>query len=99
YRLPRHVIPTRYDLRLEPDLTGATFTGQVTITITVTQTTQIILLNAVDLVLQSAVAEGANQRQFKALIELEPKTQRAGLSFQEPIQPGEWQLHLSFHGK
>ena len=24
YRLPRHVIPTRYDLRLEPDLADAT---------------------------------------------------------------------------
>ncbi|MBX3330448.1 MAG: M1 family metallopeptidase [Nitrospira sp.] len=99
YRLPRHVIPTRYDLRLEPDLTNATFTGQVTITITVKQTTQTILLNAVDLVLQSAEAEDANQRQFKTLIELDHKTQRAGLSFEEPIQPGEWRLHLSFHGK
>lgn len=98
YRLPRHVIPTRYDLRLEPDLATATFTGQMTITITVKQTTQTVLLNAVDLVLQSAVAEGASDRQFKARIELEPKTQRAQLSFQDPIQPGEWQLQLSFHG-
>jgi puromycin-sensitive aminopeptidase len=99
YRLPRHVIPTRYDLWLEPDLMGATFTGQVTITITVKQTTQTILLNALDLELQSAVAEAANQRPFEAHIELEPKTQRAGLSFREPLQPGEWRLHLSFHGK
>jgi puromycin-sensitive aminopeptidase len=99
YRLPRHVIPTRYDLRLEPDLADATFTGQVTITIMVIQTTQTILLNAVDLVLQSATAEDTNQRKFNALIELEQKTQRAGLSFQEPMQPGEWRLHLSFHGK
>lgn len=99
YRLPRHVIPTRYDLRLEPDLAGATFIGQVTIAITVKQTTHTILLNAVDLALQSAMAEDANGRQFKARIELEHKTQRAGLSFQEPIQPGEWRLHLSFHGK
>ncbi|MGC4097702.1 MAG: M1 family metallopeptidase [Nitrospira sp.] len=99
YRLPRHVIPTRYDLRLEPDLNGATFTGQVTIAITVKQTTQTILLNAVDLVIQSAMVEGENQRQFKAHIELEPQTQRVGLSFQEPIQPGDWRLHLSFHGK
>ena len=99
YRLPRHVIPTRYDLQLEPDLAGATFTGQVAITITVKQTIRTILLNAADLVLQSAMSEDANQRQFKALIELEQKTQRAMLSFQKPIQPGEWRLHVSFHGQ
>jgi puromycin-sensitive aminopeptidase len=99
YRLPRHVIPMRYDLRLEPDLTTATFVGRVTITMTVKQATKTILLNAVDLVIQSAVVEDLNGRQFEARIELEPKTQRAGLSFREPIQPGEWRLHLSFHGK
>jgi puromycin-sensitive aminopeptidase len=99
YRLPRHVIPTRYDLRLEPDLTAASFTGQATITITVKETTHVILLNALDLVLQSAEAVGTEQRPFKARIELEGTTQRARLSFQEPIRPGEWRLHLSFHGK
>ncbi|MBS0184591.1 MAG: M1 family metallopeptidase [Nitrospira sp.] len=99
YRLPRHVIPTRYDLQLEPDLTAATFTGKVTIAITVKQTTQTILLNAVDLVLQSALAEDSNQRQFKARIELDQEAQRVRLSFQEPIQSGEWRLHLSFRGE
>ncbi len=99
YRLPRHVIPTRYDLRLEPDLRGATFTGQVTITIMVEQVTKTILLNAVDLVLQSAVVEGANKREVEACIELDQQSQRATLSLQEPIQPGEWRLCLSFHGK
>lgn len=99
YRLPRHVVPTRYDLWLEPDLADAVFAGRVTITITVEQAAQTILLNAADLVLQSAVVEGSSQRRSKALIELEHKTQRAALSFQEPIPPGEWLLHLSFHGK
>ncbi len=99
YRLPRHVIPTRYDLRLEPDLDGATFIGRVTIAITVKQPTHTILLNAADLALQSAMAEDANRRQFKARIESEQKTQRVEFSFQEPLQPGEWRLHLSFHGK
>ncbi|MFY4729900.1 hypothetical protein, partial [Nitrospira sp. BLG_2] len=89
YRLPRHVIPTRYDLRLEPDLDGATFIGRVTIAITVKQPTHTILLNAADLALQSAMAEDANRRQFKARIESEQKTQRVEFSFQEPLRPGE----------
>ena len=99
YRLPRHIVPTRYDLRLEPDLASATFTGQETIALTVMQTTQTILLNAVELVIESAMAEDRQGRTLNASIELEPHTQRAAFSFREPIQPGEWRLHLSFYGK
>src|SRR5882762_6722211 len=35
YRLPRHVVPIRYELRLEPDLPASSFSGQETITLTV----------------------------------------------------------------
>src|SRR5262245_51740742 len=35
YRLPTSVAPIRYDLRLEPDLVAATFTGEESITVTV----------------------------------------------------------------
>lgn len=99
YRLPRHVIPTRYDLRLEPDLTTATFAGHVAIAVTVLQVTQTILLNAVDLALESASVQRPDGQLLKASIELEPKTQRARLSFQETIDPGEWKVILSFEGK
>ncbi len=36
YRLPPSVVPTRYDLRLEPDLVACTFTGEETLNLTVT---------------------------------------------------------------
>ncbi|UVT15838.1 MAG: M1 family metallopeptidase [Nitrospira sp.] len=99
YRLPRHVLPARYDLRLEPDLTTGIFQGQATVAVSVSQTTQTILLNAVDLVITSAVVEGSNGRRFEASIELEPSTQRVRLSCKQPVTPGEWRLSLSFHGK
>ena len=99
YRLPRHVFPTRYDLRLEPDLNTATFTGRATITLTVKQATQTILLNAADLTIASGVVEGSTGQRLTAVIELEDSMQRGRLLFPESIPPGEWQLHLSFQGK
>jgi NADH:ubiquinone oxidoreductase subunit 6 (subunit J) len=45
HRLPRHVVPSRYDLRLEPDLDAATFTGEETITVeVVTPTAEVLML-------------------------------------------------------
>lgn len=98
YRLPRHVIPTRYDLRLEPDLTAATFTGRVTITLTVAQETQTILLNATDLLITSNGIEGQQGRTIDATVELEPSLQRAHILCRQPMAPGEWRLNLSFQG-
>jgi puromycin-sensitive aminopeptidase len=49
-------------------------------------------------VLQSAMVEGLNRAPLKATIELEQQTQRARLSFQETIDPGEWTLALLFEG-
>ncbi|MDH5195572.1 MAG: M1 family metallopeptidase, partial [Nitrospira sp.] len=99
YRLPRHVIPSRYDLRLEPDLAASTFSGEVTIALTVKQTTKTILMNAVELTIESATVEWKQGRAVTASVELEPHTQRAKLTFGAPIEPGEYRLHLSFQGK
>ncbi|NJL18377.1 MAG: M1 family metallopeptidase [Nitrospira sp.] len=99
YRLPRHVIPTRYDIRLEPDLAAATFSGHVSITLMVPQETQTILLNATDLIIESAGLEGPSGQKIKAAVELEPSLQRARLLCGQPVAPGEWRLHLVFQGQ
>ena len=99
YRLPRHVIPTRYDLRLEPDLTAATFSGRETITLRVEQVTSAITMNAVDLIIASAELDDQTGRRLSAAIELDESLQRCQLRFPESVLPGEWRLHLVFQGK
>ena len=54
YRLPTTVVPKRYDLRLEPDLAAATFLGEAVITVDVETTLTEIMLNAAELLIQSA---------------------------------------------
>ncbi|HEX7767922.1 MAG TPA: M1 family metallopeptidase [Nitrospira sp.] len=98
YRLPRHVLPHRYDLRLEPDLTSATFSGVVNISLTVTQATGTIILNAVDLTIASATLEGTADGRLDATVELDESMQRCRLTFPRPISVGEAQLTLVFQG-
>ena len=99
YRLPRHIIPHRYDLRLEPDLAAASFSGRETIVLTITEATSVIILNAVDLAISSVTLEGASSTRLEATVKLEDSTQRCHLTFSQSVAPGEWRLHLTFQGK
>ncbi|HET7876866.1 MAG TPA: M1 family metallopeptidase [Methylomirabilota bacterium] len=96
HRLPTTVVPTRYDIRLEPDLGAGTFAGQETITVTVTEPVTEIALNAAELTIQSAVVEG--RMVVPGSVALDESNERARLVFPAPIAPGEWRLRLAFTG-
>ena len=98
YRLPRHVVPIRYDLRLEPDLPGATFSGQETITLTIHQPTSAIVLNAIELDIVSAQIEGGSGPMRQATIALDASLERCHFTFTEPLSPGTWRLTIAFRG-
>jgi len=98
YRLPRHVVPVRYDLRLEPDLTAARFAGQETITLTVLQPTSDIVLNAIEIDITSAQIEGASGPARQATMALDASLQRCQFTFTTPLSPGVWRLTMTFSG-
>jgi puromycin-sensitive aminopeptidase len=103
YRLPRHILPTRYDIRLEPDLTAETFEGDVTISLRVLHPASEIVLNAAaELEISKEEVEiedesGALQRAER--VELEEETERCHLTFPDTIMPGTWHLRLRFKGQ
>ena len=98
YRLPRHVVPIRYDLRLEPDLTAAHFVGQETITLTIHHPTSEIILNAIELAITSAQIEGAAGSTRSATITLDASLERCHLTFTTTLSPGTWRLTMTFSG-
>ncbi|MGH7313499.1 MAG: M1 family metallopeptidase, partial [Candidatus Rokuibacteriota bacterium] len=98
YRLPRHAAPTRYELRLEPDLSTATFTGSEVVTITVSDATSEIVLNAVELSVTEAVITGEHGETHRASVSLEETLERCRLDFDSRLGPGRWQLRLTFRG-
>src|SRR5262245_52691232 len=98
YRLPRHVVPIRYDLRLEPDLTTGRFAGQETITLTIHHSTSEIILNAIELDITSAQIVGDSGSSKQAMIALDAALERCHLTFATPLSPGTWRLTMTFSG-
>ena len=98
YRLPRHVVPIRYDLRLEPDLTTARFAGHETISLVIHQPTSDIVLNAIELDITSAHIEGNSGMTRQASLALDEALQRCHLTFSTPLSPGTWKLIIAFYG-
>jgi puromycin-sensitive aminopeptidase len=97
YRLPANVTPDRYDLVLTPDLKAFTFDGAETVAVTVHEATAEVVLNALELEIESAVAERAG-RSLTAQIELEPARERVRMRFAESLEPGAWTLRIKFRG-
>ena len=81
YRLPQTVAPSRYELRLEPDLAGATFDGEVTITIAVAEPVTEILLNAIELQLNEAWLESDIGMSLQATVTLDEAIKLMGLKY------------------
>jgi puromycin-sensitive aminopeptidase len=99
YRLPRTVVPSRYDLTLEPDLAEATFTGSEVVTVSVEEPVDEIVLNADDLELSGGRLEGPAGTLEVASIRLDPENERAHLSLSGTAEPGQWRLSLDFRGR
>jgi puromycin-sensitive aminopeptidase len=103
HRLPRAVLPRRYDLTLEPDLEAATFAGHETIAVEVFTDTNDVVLNAVELEIDEATAElgdhgGTGGAPLVAKVAIDDEAERATLMFDRPLPAGEVTLHLRFRG-
>ena len=97
YRLPRTVVPSRYDLTLRPDLDGAAFTGSVRIEVAVEEPTATVVLNAADLGIDEAVVVAGDAR-HAARPELDESTERLHLHLDEPLAAGDAAVELAFTG-
>ena len=102
-QLPRGIIPSHYALSLTPNAAASTFDASVTITLTVSQPTASITLNAADLVFRRAVLSGAGKpaqtTQSATEITLDAAHQSATFRFAKPLAKGSYRLTLDYSGK
>ncbi len=98
YRLPRIVVPEKYEITLEPDLVNFTFAGEETVHVIVSDSTDHLVMNALELEIQDATISNSRNEEVKAVITMDAENERVKLNFGKSLSPGSWKLHLRFRG-
>ena len=93
HRLPRHTVPSRYEMVLEPDLASATFRGTVTIDVTSSGSPAFLALNAIELEIDEVLVDGAD-----APFHLEEATERLIVTPPDPLADGAHTVRIAFRG-
>jgi puromycin-sensitive aminopeptidase len=95
HRLPRAVVPRRYELRMEPDLEAATFRGHEAVAVEVVEATRLVVLNVAELEVDEAWVEVAGAR-----VEAEHAIsgERLTLTLGSELEPGDAVVHVGFRG-
>ena len=85
FRLPRAVRPQRYDVTLRPSLDTASFTGSVVIDVVVDVETDVLVLNAAELDIESCRVDGTD-----ATFELDETQERLVVRPPAPVDASWW---------
>ena len=98
YRLPRSVVPERYELEITPDLGAALFSGRESVSLQITEPVRELVLNAAELEISSAVLVGGDGTSLPASVSLDAEEERAVLTLGREVPPGSWRLDVEFSG-
>lgn len=93
YRLPRHSLPRRYELTLEPDLGHGTFTGRVRVDVATSAAAPELVLNAIELDVTACRVDGAD-----AAWRLDPSSERLFVTPDGGVTVGDHVLEIEFGG-
>ncbi len=101
YRLNDSIHPQTYEITIEPDFSNLAFSGSETIAIDKSDRSQSITLNAAELEIINATISGANGKdvQVAKKIAIDGKYEQATLTFAQALNPGHYNLHLTFKGR
>jgi len=93
--LPDAVTPVHYRIDFTPDIKALTFKGTAEVDVKVNRATSTIVLNAADLVIDTAALSGEASA---PKVSYDKKVQTATFMFAKPLPAGSRTLKLSYHG-
>jgi puromycin-sensitive aminopeptidase len=100
FRLPRDVVPTRYELTIAPDLGAATFLGRERVNLDVTSATSSIVCNAKELQISNATLSWPDDSPHRVDLDVSFDEDLERVTFTAPRQilPGPYVLECDFAG-
>ena len=99
YRLPTTVVPETYHIALTPDLENFVFSGVETIRVHIQAANNVIVLNANEVALQSAVIVDGQGARREGTVQLDKEHQFANITFASEIESGQYDLTIEFTGE
>jgi puromycin-sensitive aminopeptidase len=96
-RLPENVVPESYDLKFEPNLAKATFSGEETIRVTLLKATTSVTLNSAEIQFKEASIQSGSSTQT-ATVATDEKKEFAMLSVPNSIPAGPAEIRIRFNG-
>ena len=97
--LPTNVRPSKYSIKLQPDLERFTFQGEETIDLMVAEPTSEILLNCIEIDIQSATLSQKGVSQAADQITFDRHRETVNLTFPNNIAAGPASLDIAFTGE
>ena len=98
YRLPTTVFPERYEIKLTPDLSTATFTGEEKVLIQIIEPVRQIIVNVAELEFQAVSIKGPGGKVVRGNTALDIENEQATFHFPETLNPGRWELQITYSG-
>ena len=98
-QLPRNVRPTNYDIEVVPHAERLAFDGKVRINIDVLESTDTIVLNAVDMTFADVRLGRANGKDLTPATSIDAAAQTATFRFDRPLPVGSYLLSIEYSGK
>lgn len=93
-RLPGDAAPTSYDILIAPDIEAQTFLGEATLNFDVKKKTKRIVVNSLNLAIESATLDGATP----ARVVIDEKRQEAAFEFPKPLKTGAHKIDVKYSG-